>query len=142
MYDLDHYISDINLKNKERFRLSIRPKFKHQLTESLYLVAEVFYKPNVVDFCDFIVHTKINLNFVVFKQGFLRMSYEHEYNTFPATDKVKKRDALLLVGVGFKLWFALDEVVFYPPVEIVWNDYFVFFQMYVSINRPSIFETR
>lgn len=103
MYDLDHYISDINLKNKERFRLSIRPKFKHQLTESLYLVAEVFYKPNVVDFCDFIVHTKINLNFMVFKQGFLRMSYEHEYNTFPATDKVKKRDALLLVGVGFTL---------------------------------------
>jgi len=103
LFDLEHYTADANLPNKERWRISVRPKFKQNLTETVYLVAEVYYKPNLADFNDYIVYGIFNLNFRIFKQGLLRLSYEHEYNNRPATNRVQKTDALLLAGFGIEL---------------------------------------
>ena len=103
LFDIEHFTTDANLPNKERWRISVRPKFKQNLTEAVYLVAEIFYKPNLADFNDYIVYGIFNLNFRIFKQGFLRLSYEHEYNNRPATNMVKKADALLLAGIGIEL---------------------------------------
>jgi len=100
LYDSDHYTNDVELPHKERLRISVRPKFKHSLTENIYLTAEIFYKPNLMNFDDYILCGNFNLNFRVFKQGLFRLSYEHEYNNLPATDKVKKTDARLLAGFG------------------------------------------
>ena len=103
LYDLDHYVAGVDLPDKERLRISIRPKFKHNLTGNIYLIAEVFYKPSLADFDDYIVYGNFNLNFLAFKQGLLRLSYECEFNNKPATNKVKKTDAVLLVGLGIKI---------------------------------------
>ena len=103
LFDMERYEPDINLPDKERIRLSVRPRFKQNLTENMYLVAEAYYKPNLLNFDDYVLCGNINLNFRVFKQGLLRFSYEHEYNNKPATSKVRKTDALLLAGFGVEL---------------------------------------
>jgi hypothetical protein len=103
LYDLDIFTDDAGLPNKERLRMSVRPKFKYDLTESVYVVTEIFYKPNLTDFCDYIVCGNFNINIRLFKKGLLRFSYEYEYNNRPATRTVKKTDALLLAGLGIEL---------------------------------------
>ena len=103
LYDFEQYTTGVGLIGKERLRISIRPKFKHSLTESVYLTAEIYYKPNLANFEDYIVCGNFNLNVRVFKQGLLRFSYEYEYNTRPATDKVMKTDTRLLAGLGIEL---------------------------------------
>jgi len=100
LFDFERYEKDITLPHRERFRLSVRPKFKHDLTENIYLTAEVFYKPNLLNFRDYMLCGNINLNIRAFRQGLFRLSYEHEYNNKPVTDRVKKTDALLLAGIG------------------------------------------
>ena len=100
IYDLEYYVSDTKLLPKTRCRLSIRPKFKHYLTEDILLIAEGYYKPNLFSYDDFILCGNINLNLRVFKKGLIRITYEYEYNNKPATKKVDKMDALLLAGVG------------------------------------------
>jgi putative salt-induced outer membrane protein YdiY len=103
LYDLDNFTADAELPNKERLRISIRPKFKHDLTESIRFVTEIYYKPNLVNFNDFIMYSNSNINFRIFKHVLLRISYEHEYNSRPATNRVRKTDALLLAGFGIEL---------------------------------------
>ena len=100
LYDVERYEPDVDLPDKERLRLSVRPKFKHNLTSTIYLTAEAFYKPNLLDFSDYILCGNINLNIRVFKRGLLRLSYEHEYNNKPVNELVQKTDALLLAGLG------------------------------------------
>jgi len=103
LFDFEHYTADVVLPDKERIRFSVRPKFKHYLTDSIYAIAEIYYKPNLADFCDYIVYGNFNINFELFKKALLRVSYEHDYMNKPATSKVKKTDALLLVGLGLKI---------------------------------------
>ena len=100
LFELERYEKDVELPPKERLRLSVRPKFKHNLSEHIYLTAEVFYKPNILKFNDYILCGNININIRAFKQGLIRFSYEHEYNNMPVTDRVRKTDALLLAGLG------------------------------------------
>ena len=102
LYDMERYVTEVDLPDKERLRMSVRPKFKHNLTDNMYLIAEVYYKPNLLDFDDYILFGNLNFNVLVFKRGLLRLSYEHEYNSKPATDKVRKTDALLLAGLGIE----------------------------------------
>ena len=102
LYDIEHYIKDVDLPKKERLRISVRPKFKHNLTENIYVIAESYCKSNLKDFDDYILYGNINLNIRVFKHGLLRLSYEHEYNSKPATEQVRKTDALLLAGLGLE----------------------------------------
>ena len=102
LYDVERYERDVELPNKERFRVSVRPKFKHHFSENIYLIAELYYKPNLLSFDDYIVCGNLNFNVRIFKRSLLRLSYEHEYNNKPATNMVKKTDALLLAGLGIE----------------------------------------
>ena len=102
LYDVDYFVADVELPRKERLRASVRPKFKQNLTDNVYLIAEAYYKPNLLNFSDYILCGNLNLNVRVFKRGLLRLSYEHEYNSTPATNMVKKTDALLLAGIGIE----------------------------------------
>jgi len=102
LYDVDHFVPDVSLPNKERFRASVRPKWKQSLAGNVFLIAEAYYKPNLLNFSDYILCGNLNLNVRVLKRGLLRISYEHEYNSMPATNMVKKTDALLLAGIGME----------------------------------------
>jgi len=87
---------------KERLRASIRPKFKQYITQNVYLITEVYYKPNLKYLNDYILCGNASLNIRVAKWGLLKVSYEHEYNNKPV-NKVKQTDALLLVGIEINL---------------------------------------
>jgi putative salt-induced outer membrane protein YdiY len=102
LYDLEHYAVDADLPGKERIRLSVRPKFKHVFTENIHVNAELFYKPNVVNFSDYMIYGICNLNIRIIRHTIVRVSYEHEYNSIPATNKVKNTDSLLLAGLGIE----------------------------------------
>jgi len=100
LYDLDNFTADAELPNKERLRISVRPKFKHDFTPNIRLVTEIYYKPNLANFDDYMIYWNSNINVRISKHVLLRVSYEHEYNSMPATNRVKKTDALLLAGLG------------------------------------------
>ncbi len=100
LYDLENYTEKANKPNKERLRMSIRPKFKQRLMENIYLLAEIYYKPNMAEFDDYLIYAIFNLNFRVNKYVFLKASYEYEYNSMPITSSVKKTDTLLLGSLG------------------------------------------
>ena len=102
LYDVECYLADVNLPYKERLRISVRPKFKHNLTENMYLTAEIFYKPNLFCLEDYIVCGNFNMNYRILKNGLFKLSYEYDYNNRPATDGVRKTDALLLAGLGIE----------------------------------------
>ena len=100
VYDLENYTNNASLPDRERLRLSIRPKFKQQLMDNIHLLAEIYYKPNLAEFDDYIVYATFNLNFRMNKYVFLRASYEYDYDSKPATATVKKTDTLLLASLG------------------------------------------
>ena len=102
LYNFEKYTSDTDLSNTEKLRISIRPKFKQILMENIHLLAEVYYKPNLADFADYMIYSVTVLNFKVNRHVFLRASYEYEYNSHPATAKVKKTDTLLLGSFGLE----------------------------------------
>ena len=100
LFNFEKYTSDTELPDTEKMRLSIRPKFKQALMENIHLVAEIYYKPNLADFADYMIYSITTLNFRVNRYIFLRGSYEYEYNSRPATAVVKKTDTLLLGSFG------------------------------------------
>lgn len=102
LYNYEKYTSDTNLPHTEKMRISIRPKFKQILMENIHLLAEVYYKPNLADFSDYMIYSVTVINFKVNRHVFLRTSYEYEYSSRPATAKVKKTDTLLLGSFGLE----------------------------------------
>ncbi len=100
LYDLENYTEDANQPNKERLRVSIRPKIRQKIMENIFLSAEMYYKPNLAEFSDYMIYSIFNLNFKVNRYIFLKASYEYEYNNRPVTASVKKTDTLLLGSLG------------------------------------------
>jgi len=100
LFHYEKYTSETDLPDTGKMRLSIRPKFKQNLMENIHLLAEVYYKPNLADFDDYMIYSITTFNFKVNRQIFLRASYEYEYNSRPATAAVKKTDTLLLGSFG------------------------------------------
>lgn len=100
LIDYEKYISTADLADKDKYRLSVRPKFSQQVMQNILLNFELFYQPNLSDFEDYLINGKASLNFQVNKYVFLKSSYEYKYNSRPATKDVKKQDTLLLVSLG------------------------------------------
>ena len=98
--NIEQYPSDTDLSGTEKLRLSVRPRFKQTLLENIHVVTEIYYKPNIADFGDYMIYANATFNFKVNRYVFLRASYEHEYNSRPATAAVKKTDTLLMGSLG------------------------------------------
>ena len=101
-WELDNYTSETHLPDRDRFRLSIRPKFKQSVTKSIFLGYECFYKPNLDDFKDYIIDSRFQLNFVISNRITLFCSYTYEYDSRPVTSTVKKTDTYLLASLEIK----------------------------------------
>ena len=102
VYVNDNYSKKALLPDKSRLRLSLRPKFKQRVMKNIFLGAECYYKPNIVDFGDFIIDSMFQINFVVNRYITLQCSYQHEYDSRPATTAVKKTDTNLLASLEIK----------------------------------------
>ena len=96
VFENDNYTKEALLPDKSRFRFSLRPKFKQSVMRNIFLGLECFYKPNIVDFSDFIIDSMFQINFTVNEYITLLCSYQYEYDSKPATTIVKKIDTNLL----------------------------------------------
>ena len=102
VFENDNYTKEALLSDKSRVRLSLRPKFKQIVMKNIFLGLECFYKPNIVDFNDFIIDSMFQINFVVNEHVTLSCSYQYEYDSKPATATVKKTDTNLLASLMVK----------------------------------------
>ena len=102
VFENDNYTKEALLPDKSRVRLSLRPKFKQIVMKNIFLGLESFYKPNIVDFSDYIIDSMFQINFVVNEYVTLSCSYQYEYNSRPATVIVKNTDTSLLASLMVK----------------------------------------
>jgi putative salt-induced outer membrane protein YdiY len=102
IYENEDYTADANLKDANRCRLSVRPKFKQRLMQNISLQLETYYKPNVIDFSDYRTNAIAQLNFEVNRKVTLQVSYDYEYNSKPATAAVKPTDTALQLALEIK----------------------------------------
>ena len=103
VFENNNYSKEALLPNKSRLRLSVRPQFKQSVTKNIFLGFESFYKPDIVDFSDFISDSMFQINYVFNKNISLLCSYRYEYDSRPATTTIKKTDTSLLASVVLKL---------------------------------------
>lgn len=100
LYDYENYTKETQLPNKEKIRISIRPKFKQRIMDNIFITDEIYFKPNIINHKDFIIHNIMHVNFNVNQHVYLRCSYEYEYDSKPATLSVKKRNTIFSFSLG------------------------------------------
>jgi len=87
---------------KNNYRISIRPKIKQKLTESLTLLNLTYYQPSVLDFSDFIINTKTKLQTKLSKKLFLDIAFTYEYRSRVPSEKYKKHDFMSEISLRLK----------------------------------------
>jgi len=102
-YDYEKYTSDAQSASRQKVRLSIRPKIKQKLANNIYLQSELFYKPKINYWSDYILHTISDINFLVNNNIYIKCSYEYKYENKPVTSNIKKTDTTLLISLGIKI---------------------------------------
>ena len=100
LIDYEKYIKEADLSDKEKYRLSLRPKMRQEIMKNILLNLELFYQPAISDFHNYLIDGKVSLDFRVNQYIFLKSSYEYKYNSKPATSDVKKQDTLFLMSLG------------------------------------------
>lgn len=101
VYDWTNFTDETVLPNNN-FRISIRPKIKHKLSESLTLLNLTFFQPSVLDFSDFIVNTTTKLQTKLTQKLFLDLAFTYEYRSRVPSDKYKKHDLMSEVSLRLK----------------------------------------
>ena len=101
-YGFEKYTPNAESSNQEKIRLSVRPKFKQKLMKNITLHLEVYYKPNVNHWNDYIIHSISNINFLINRNVFVKGSYEYVYDSKPITSTIKKTDTMFLTSVGIE----------------------------------------
>jgi hypothetical protein len=82
-------------ENEKIGRLSLRPKFKQQLSENLEFKIMFFYQPNFADFTDYRLLLDSEIRFKISKSVFYLFKFIGEYNNVVPAD-VKKQDLRFL----------------------------------------------
>ncbi len=107
IYSIENYTPPADttkpdLPNKEKFRLSIRPKIKHKLGKNVYFQHITFYRPNIFEFSDYIIESKTTIKNKLTKILFLDLSFEYEYVNKPPSAEIKKSDYVFIVSLQVK----------------------------------------
>ena len=108
LYSFEKYAppKDPNEETKadaEIMRLSIRPKIKHKLGENVVFSHYTFYKPNVMDFNDYIIESKTAITNKLIGILFLEISFEYEYVSIPPSSDIEKNDYAFIISLIVKL---------------------------------------
>ncbi len=101
-YTLPKDSTEAEKPDKEKIRVSLRPKIKQQLGENVYLEHITFYQPNIVDFSDYIIETKTSLTNKLTDVLFLDLSFEYEYVSSPPSKDIEKNDFAFIVSLIVK----------------------------------------
>ncbi|MCK5536664.1 MAG: DUF481 domain-containing protein, partial [Bacteroidales bacterium] len=96
-FDAEDYLEETEDENK--MRLSIRPKIKQQIGESIYFEHISFFKPNLRDFQDYTVLSSTSITNKITKKIHLKISYEYEYVNEPTKADLLQTDQVLMASV-------------------------------------------
>ncbi len=100
-YDMEHYVAESPDKNK--IRLSIRPKIKLKIGQTAYFQNITFFQPNVQNWADYIINSSTSLTTKITKAINLKLSYEIEYVNEPTKEGLLKTDQAFLASLVFKI---------------------------------------
>lgn len=101
VYDWTDFTDETHLPSNN-YRISIRPKIKQRLSESLTLTHTTFFQPSVLDFGDFIITSVTKLETKLTKKLFLDISFTYDYRSRIPADNYRKNDILTEVTIRFK----------------------------------------
>ncbi len=87
----------------EKFRLSIRPKFKQNLGENITFKHYTFYQPNIEDFNDYIIVSQTSLTSKLTKVLFLDFSFLYEFVSITPSTEIRKEDLSFVISLVVKI---------------------------------------
>ena len=105
-YDAEQYTANdegVIKDPKNLLRLSVRPKLKQKLTESVSISHVTYYRPYLNDFGDYQVDSKTSLSNKLSTKIYLDLSYELKYESKPVKEDAKNADNAVIVSLVFKL---------------------------------------
>ena len=102
-YVYEDYVPEIEIADQQKVRFSIRPKFKQIIAKNIYLQSEIYFKPKINCWEDYMIYSISNLNFIVNNNIFIKCTYEYDYESKPVTSNIKKTDTMFIVSLGFKI---------------------------------------
>ena len=101
VYDWTDFTDSTALPNNN-YRISIRPKIKQRLTETLTLLNLTFYQPSVLDFGDYIISNTTKLETRITKKLYLDLAFVYEYRSRVPAENYKKHDIFSEISVRLK----------------------------------------
>ena len=102
-YVYEDYVPEIGVANQQKIRLSVRPKIKQIIAKNIYFESEVYYKPKIDCWSDYMIYSISNLNFIVNNNIFIKCTYEYDYESKPVTSNIKKTDTMFIVSLALKM---------------------------------------
>jgi len=94
-------VTKLQIPDKENFRVSIRPRIKQQIGESVYFEHTTFFKFSVNDFDDHTIESVTSISTKLNKHLSLELSYEMNFENKPAGD-IKKDDHAFITAIVIK----------------------------------------
>lgn len=101
LYDIEKYHE--TTPNKEKTRVSFRPKIKQHIGENIYFEHFTFFMYNVQDWQDYIIESHSKLSVKVNSHFSLSVKYEYNYESRVANESIKNADSVLLASITFHL---------------------------------------
>lgn len=81
LYDVVDYTDDKKTLDDQAFRLSLRPKMKQKIGESVHLIEKIFYQPKVGEFNDYLIRNEAEIECKIVSALYLSVIYEFDYRS-------------------------------------------------------------
>ncbi len=85
--------------DKEKLRLSIRPRVKQSIGKNMEFAAILFYQPNVQEFDDYMLIFNTSLEAKLLEKLSLKLTYSYDYESMPVLETIKKTDTSFITSL-------------------------------------------
>ncbi len=103
VYENVNYTDEETELNNDFCRLSIRPKMKQKIGESMMLKHTTFYQPAINDFSDYIINSKTTISNKINSKVNLDISFTYEYRSLLPNETYKHYDCCTDVSLKLKI---------------------------------------
>jgi Putative salt-induced outer membrane protein len=101
-YVYEKFVPEVDKDNQHKVRLSIRPKIKQIISKNILLQSEIYFKPKINCWEDYIVYSMSSISVAVNDNISVKLIYEYDYESKPVTDNIRKTDSMFVINLGFK----------------------------------------
>jgi len=85
--------------DKEKIRLSFRPRVLQSLGKNMEFSAVLFYQPNVQEFDDYMLVFNTSLEAKLLEKISLKLTYNYDYESMPILETIKKTDTSFITSL-------------------------------------------